>query len=319
MTFTHSDSFLSCDWGTSTFRLNLVEKATGQILASYVSSDGMKILHQEWTKRAKHSKPEFYLNFLNRKIKSLAEQTTKNLNHTPILISGMASSSIGFEELRYQTIPLNLEKPDLTHKVISGTTAFRHDIILVSGLCSSNDIMRGEETQLLGTVKANNIRNGCCIFPGTHSKHLFIENRQLTNFKTYLTGELFDLIANQSILKNSVSGSEKPLSKKSFRQGIQTARNENLLHNLFAIRANNLLHNTAPENNYDFLSGLLIGTELKELTSLTNEQIIIVAANPLRSYYSAGLDYLEIDYTVSSTPADLTIRGHRWILSNLTP
>lgn len=321
LTMPHTDSyFLGCDWGTTSFRLKLLEWDSGKTLAEISNAAGIKKLYKQWSEyQGALSRINFYQSFLNDQISKLSKQTEKDLISLPLVLSGMASSSIGMKELSYTQLPISLSKPKLNVKFIKKTHEFSHDIYLISGVCSSEDVMRGEETQLLGLASKLNIINGYFLLAGTHSKHVLVKDNSITGFKTYMTGELFDLISSKSILSNSIDKREETNPGQSFKNGIEQSQEENLLHSLFTIRANDLLNSSEPTDNYDFLSGLLIGTELKELSITQPENIIVWGDSQLTLYYETALDVLGIDYIKPefNPGEDITSAGQRIILNQM--
>ncbi|GAA5520688.1 putative 2-dehydro-3-deoxygalactonokinase DgoK1 [Fodinibius salicampi] len=321
LTTPHTDSyFLGCDWGTSSFRLKLLEWDSGKTLVEISNAAGIKELYKQWSEyRGTLSRIDFYRSFLNDQISELSKQTEKDLASLPLVLSGMGSSSIGMKELSYTQLPISLSKPKLNVEFIKKTRQFSYDIYLISGVCSSKDVMRGEETQLLGIASKLNIETGCFLLTGTHSKHVFVKENFITAFKTYMTGELFDLISSKSILSNSVEKGEVLNPEQSFKKGIKLAQEENLLHSLFTIRANDLLNSSEPTDNYDFLSGLLIGTELNELCISQTENIVLWGDSQLTLYYKTALDVLGLDYIIPelNPQEDITSAGQRIILNQM--
>ncbi len=189
---------------------------------------------------------------------------------------------------------------------IDADADFPFPILLISGCSTQSDIMRGEETILLG-CHINKEGEGMFILPGTHSKHIYIRDGVAYDFKTYVTGELFNLLVNQSILANSVQQGD---DEESFRKGIADSQKENILNSIFSIRAKHVLYQTSSTKNYQYLSGLLIGTELKELKN-NSVAVHIVSEPPLMKAYELGLRQIngsrEI-YCHSSNEA--LVRGH---------
>src|SRR5882757_9727652 len=138
--------FLSCDWGTSAFRLKLVDAATGEIIACEYSDQGIADTFALW-KTAGTARESFYLDVLSQQIINLEKQLDFNLDGTQLIISGMASSSIGIIELPYSELPFDLSGSNLTMRRLPETASFNHKTTLISGLKSADDVMRGEETQ----------------------------------------------------------------------------------------------------------------------------------------------------------------------------
>ncbi|MEJ7588662.1 MAG: 2-dehydro-3-deoxygalactonokinase, partial [Ferruginibacter sp.] len=103
------------------------------------------------------------------------------------------------------------------------------------------------------------------IFPGTHSKHLSVKNGMVTSITTYMTGELFDLLSSKSILSASVKKNERGDNSPFFIEGVIKGTGSNLTNSIFHVRTNHLFNKITSFENYDYLSGLLIGHELKEI------------------------------------------------------
>ncbi|HYW35347.1 MAG TPA: 2-dehydro-3-deoxygalactonokinase, partial [Balneolaceae bacterium] len=141
---------LSCDWGTSSFRLRLVDNQTGTVLQAITSRRGVKTISS-----APSGEP--FRNYLATQIAKIEERSAQPLAFVPVVISGMASSSIGWKELPYGSLPFLLDGSQLPIKQIPKAEEFPHDILLVSGICSSSDVMRGEETQMIGLAATHNL------------------------------------------------------------------------------------------------------------------------------------------------------------------
>ena len=99
--------FLSCDWGTSTFRIRLVNTSKMEISSEVKTNDGIADTYQQWqaTGRPETERMDFYRGKLGEAISRLSEGIDKNM---PVIISGMASSGIGLTELPYQEFPFQL-------------------------------------------------------------------------------------------------------------------------------------------------------------------------------------------------------------------
>ena len=204
----------------------------------------------------------------------------------------MASSSIGIEELPYVKIPISINANNLIIKYLPNSI-LTHPIILVSGIKSQDDVMRGEEIQLLGLYHDLKIKEKCVfVFPGTHCKHIYCENGLLTNFKTQMTGEMFDIICNHSILSGSIStGLLNARAIDAFKHGVNLVNTSNsILNTLFSIRTNTLFGHKDNKENFYILSGLLIGEELSAIN--TKNQIVLCAENSLYDLYKLAISQL---------------------------
>jgi len=280
--------FISIDWGTSNLRIRLVDTTNFNIIKEFNSSDGLKTLHTIWNDQ-KEERQTFFLEYLYNKIEKFANA------ETPIIISGMASSSIGLKELPYTKCPFNLLSPkNLTKEKLS----FRGlSFYLLSGLQTETDIMRGEEVQLIGLYQKSDVDTKTTfILPGTHSKHIFCEHGFVRGFKTYMTGEFFEIITKHSILKASVEDSEVDKDKLiSFKKGVLNSLEKPFLNLMFQIRVKSLFNQQTTKENFYFLSGLLIGEELKTLKNLTTQKIVLCASNSLFSLYHEAIKTLELE------------------------
>lgn len=289
---------LCCDWGTSAFRLTLIDRATARILAVDKANQGIARTFELWKNQTDPAtdRETFYLDYIQSRVALLEQQVNDSLKEIPLIISGMASSSIGIEELPYKELPFAINGADLiTNKYVSKLYP-DHEVLLISGVKSkTDDVMRGEETLLAGSIGDNmDEKEVLCIFPGTHSKHIRISNQQAITLQTFMTGEFFDLLTHHSILAYSVSVNnrfQEPEMKKNFEHGVLRGITSNLLHSCFDVRTNSLFHLNNPEENYFFLSGLLIGNELKELVN-KEINIILVCATSLRPLYEMAFEVL---------------------------
>jgi 2-dehydro-3-deoxygalactonokinase len=193
------DRFLSCDWGTSSFRLRLIKTDKLTVLAEEVNADGIADIYKEWTQSGKDENERllFYKCCLGKQIVRLEDRVGYALNEMPVLLSGMASSSIGMIELPYKELPFKVDGSDIDHRMIPASAQFSHDLFIISGARTSDDVLRGEETMLIGSEYEDNDMERVFIFPGTHSKHIYVHKGVATHFKTYMTGELFNLLARK--------------------------------------------------------------------------------------------------------------------------
>lgn len=316
-TFKTTDLLFSCDWGTSSFRLSLIDRNSEKVLHSRSTQGGIKKLDHEWKEQVNSSPREsFFLNYLEQQIQHLAEQISRPLKEIPVIASGMVSSSIGMYELPYASVPFSLNKPALPKKLVLQTNRFPRDLLIISGIRTVKDVMRGEEVQLVGLDSDHELNNAICIMPGTHSKHVFVEENKVVDFKTYMSGELFDLLCSHSVLAASVEDSEQPLNIDAFHEGLEEARQKDFLHAIFGIRTNDLLLGLHKSQNYDLLSGLVIGSEIQSLTELDYDQIFLVGSGPLIDRYQKALQFMGLQTEPIVQPDQLTLKGHLHIIKS---
>lgn len=317
------ENFLSCDWGTTTFRLRLIDAASITIIEEEKTTQGIAETFQQWKKTGKNEEDRlpFYLNIINVHIKTIEKKTSASLNDVPLIISGMASSTIGMIDLPYKDIPFSIDGSDIKVHAIPATANFKHNVTIISGVSTADDVMRGEETKLIGC--ADDEGEHVFIFPGTHPKHVNMKNGKATAFKTYMTGEFFDLLSNKSILSVSVEegeGFQRANNLKAFEKGVKDSISSNILHACFLVRTNNVFNKLTKQENYYYLSGLLIGSELKDVKRLTNINITIVGNEALTSYYVAAFNALFLPATAARIQTQqgdrALIKGQLKILNN---
>ncbi len=288
--------FISCDWGTSSFRLRLIEVNKQTILAEVISQQGISAIYTLWQANGSSERFSFYLAILSNYITTLEKQYGESLEGSTVVMSGMASSGIGMLELPYKKMPFRMDGSDLLIHPILPSSNFNYSILFISGVCVANDVMRGEETILAG-CNANQEEEIVFIFPGTHSKHLNVKNGIVHDFKTYMTGEVFDLLANKSILSSSVKKEQFIAAGKmeiAFKKGVEEACNTNLLNNIFHVRTNQIFNQLDKAVNYYFLSGLLIGAELKNIAKKKDAAIQLVSSEIFLPLYAGALKIMGV-------------------------
>src|SRR4030095_1141613 len=127
--------FLSCDWGTTTFRLRLVDIAGAKIVAEENSDQGIAKVFELWKKT---DQPEalrfaFFLDRIRQGIQSIESRLNYSLEGFPLVISGMACSTLGMIDLPYKKVPFSSDGSDLLSKFTKANNDFKHDIIFISG------------------------------------------------------------------------------------------------------------------------------------------------------------------------------------------
>ena len=320
---------LSCDWGTSSFRLRLVNVKGHDVVGEVTSPGGIGAVYNAWQEAHSASqvpRGEFYRSIIATQITALNMQTGIDTTGVPIVLSGMASSSLGMQELPYARLPFALDGGHLGMKHYEEQAGFPHEITLISGVRSDHDVMRGEETQLIGLGAAMDLsgRDAIFIFPGTHSKHMFVRDGRLVDFKTFMTGEVFNLMANQSILKDSIDHYRQPEfdaeASDAFRAGIRESGVGNILNALFTVRTNQLFDLLNKRENGMFLSGLLIGHEIRDLTKETGAHLVLCGGNNLYQLYKTAIETLGLAGRATIIPSEIVDRaattGHIRIFEN---
>ena len=159
--------------------------------------------------------------------------------------------------------------------------------------------MRGEEVQFFGVQqllpRSKHKPPQLLCFPGTHNKWIDASSSTLNNFSTTMSGELFGLLSQKSILASSIDA-DAPWNDDAFTQGLDHAKQPGgLLHHLFGVRALNLNGQHSQELGLSYLSGLIIGHELQDLGALAGCSIAIVGASELAHRYQLALTHFGYD------------------------
>ena len=305
---------LSCDWGTTAFRLRLIDTINYKVINECVSLEGVARTYEAWkaTGTPAQEKQGFFKNKFKQQMSVLTSQSKQSLEGLDIVISGMASSSIGMVELPYATLPFNLDGSQANIQLIEADAFFPHKIMLISGVRSADDVMRGEETQLIGLTDLLHLSPQepyIFILPGTHSKHLYIENNRLVNFHTYMTGEIFNILSNHSILKDSIDITTlddfSNIELAAFKKGVFEADSSGILKSLFKVRTNQLFQKLNKKENGFYLSGLLIGSELKNLLAESNCQLVLCSGNNLFEFYKTAIEALNLSERTMTVPSEM--------------
>ena len=286
-------------------------------ICSLSSDQGAAKLNLAWQKQKELDRLTFFKNYLKTQLDRLSIKHGQELVGVPIVISGMASSSIGMMELPYAKLSFSIDGSGVLQHLIESTNDFPNDIYLVSGLASPTDVMRGEETQVIGLQNTLAGKKAHLILPGTHSKHIEIKDNKVVDFSTFMTGELFALTAQQSVLSHSVEAVsiDNKVLFESFCKGIGALAHAGYLQALFKVRSRTLLSNTENHQNYAFLSGIHLGAELQYLTDLPTDEEIVICANPQIAFlYRLALKTLGVEcnnYVIPGGLSELaTAYGH---------
>ncbi len=282
--------FISCDWGTTNFRLKVVETSSLDVIFEHRTDRGVKSLFQLYSEGKREGQTQFFMDYLYQEARNLPVQHQGHL----IIASGMASSNIGLQELEYAQFPFSVSGENLNWKCISLDSKL--DVLLVSGVKCETGMMRGEEVQAigLGGFLAPHGK-GTLILPGTHSKHLGYDSGNFISLNNFMTGELFEVLSKNSILANSVvAGPLAKSAREAFLDGIGQGLNGRLGANLLTVRARHILKNCDKKDNYYFLSGLLIGEEVAYLKE-DGGKVFLAAPQPIAELYKIALEYFLVD------------------------
>tara|TARA_R110002049_G_scaffold58385_2_gene158868 strand:+ start:1676 stop:2629 length:954 start_codon:yes stop_codon:yes gene_type:complete len=293
------EKFISCDWGTSNFRLRLVDSHSLKVLSEIRTDLGIKRCHQLYKQQSEQTQQSYFAYYLLAQLEKLDLNGSEN-NY--LVASGMLSSSIGMQELEYCQLPIAFSGEDLISNWLPINNKL--DLLLISGARTNSDVMRGEEIQAIGLsdyLPKN--EKGILLLPGTHSKHIYFDAGRFIDFTTFMTGELFEVIGKHTILSASLDEEEwNPSFKDIFVEGVKKGVANQQMASLFSIRANSLIHKISSNENFYYLSGLLIGAELSHLKEKSETVYLAVTGIQNELYQLALKSFLPMDRIVCFDP-----------------
>lgn len=273
-------ALVGLDWGSSSLRAMLID-AAGDVLASRACGRGV-------------------LAVTDRDFEAVLEAEIGDwlAEHRalPILASGMITSRNGWVETPYLPVPAGRE--ELARGLVARRTAGGRTIRFVPGLLADTqhgpDVMRGEETEIVGHVAAGGRRDGILLLPGTHAKWARLAEGRVATFRTFVTGDAFAALARHSMLARLAEPA--PFDDAAFldaalEQTKSAAGPGGLLASLFSARTLVLTGRLPPTAVESRLSGLLVGAEVAEaLRGAGNERITVVGRGDLAMRYARVLD-----------------------------
>jgi 2-dehydro-3-deoxygalactonokinase len=241
----------------------------------------------------------------------------------PRVACGMIGSRQGWIEAPYRDCPAALDAlaaalahaPDGALAIVPGVTC-----VDAAGV---PDVMRGEETQILGAISGGNGRAAGCalvVLPGTHCKWALVTAGSIEAFATFLTGELYAVLKEHSILGRMMEPGNEPavVDPAAYERGVRrglaaTGPGASLLHDLFGTRTLALFGALAPAAARDYLSGLVIGSEIREGRAWAAQrgadagQVLLVGAPALTGRYATAFGVAGVAAIIG--PADAAPRG----------
>jgi len=234
-----SGAFIAVDWGTTNRRAYVVDG--GEVVAT--ERDDMGIL----------SVPS---GGFPAAVAALRERH----GGLPMLLAGMVGSNRGWHDAGYVAAPAGIA--DLA----AGLATPEPGVAIVPGVCRNDehrqDVMRGEEVQLLGAVAAGLAPADALLCqPGTHAKWAEMRGGSLADFTTAMTGEMFALLKAHALIGPEMTGEVD--ATEHFRQGVEASADQDLLAALFGVRAAAVLDRRAPGTAKAYVSGLLLGSDCR--------------------------------------------------------
>ncbi|KRA48831.1 2-dehydro-3-deoxygalactonokinase [Devosia sp. Root635] len=262
--------WVAVDWGTSNLRAWGIGP-NGAVVFEKTSPKGMG-------KLARADFPAALTELLD-------EVSSARSGPLEVLICGMAGARQGWLEAPYLEAPTDLRglldgavRPEMPDARIAPA--------ILPGVCQkagADNVMRGEETQLLGLAALTAGFSGVVCMPGTHSKWAQLSGTRIEHFSTAMTGEMFEVLRTHSVLRHSFDGDlDGPARADGFAAGAAAGLEhpEQLLGTLFQVRAGSLLSGRQPDWCAGYLSGLLIGTEIGSNRHLIGQQAVPLIGSP---------------------------------------
>ena len=277
--------YIAIDWGSTNLRAWLCQGE--QCMESRQSAAGVTRLNGK--------SPEAVLAEVTQNWRDSA---------TPIVMAGMVGSNVGWKIAPYLPVPAHFSA------IGEQLTSVGDNIWIIPGLCVSRDdkhnVMRGEETQLLGarTLSPSSVY----VMPGTHCKWVQADAEQIHDFRTVMTGELHHLLLAHSLVGAGLP--EQAPSAAAFSAGLARGiASPDVLPQLFEVRASHVLGNLPREQVSEFLSGLLIGAEVASMREFVGREqaVTIVAGAALTSRYEQA--FRAIGREVSTVSGDTAFQA----------
>jgi 2-dehydro-3-deoxygalactonokinase len=284
--------WIAVDWGTSSLRAWAMS-ADGKVLGEARSDKGMGKLKPD----------EFEAALLE-----LAEQWLGTT--TTIIACGMVGAKQGWVEAAYRSVPGTPLGQPMTRAAAYDN---RLNVQIIPGLkqIKPADVMRGEETQIAGFLHVEPKFDGVLCLPGTHTKWVHISAGEVVSFQTVMTGEMFALLAGQSVLRHSVA--VDGLDENALSQAVSDtlARPETVGARMFSIRAEGLLTGLSPVVARSRLSGMLIGAELAATRPFwLGREVVLIGDGKLSRIYKLALGLQGVEARIADG-TDVTLNGLR--------
>lgn len=287
---------IGVDWGTTTFRAFRFD-GRGTVLEARRAEAGIRAIDDGDFEGA---------------LEHLIGDWLDAAGASPVVLSGMIGSRQGWVEAPYLPCPADLG--DLVGDLMPLDLARGRRIYIAPGLSCRDadgvpDVMRGEEVQILGAIDRLGVQSATLCLPGTHSKWAWVASHRVTGFATHMTGEVFDVLRRHSILGTTIE--HTAWDQDSFTRGVARAADVEgggLLHQLFGIRAAGLFGELSPATSGAFLSGLIIGHELRgALATDRDGPVYLIGEEGLVRLYRAALTCVGVE--AIDGPDDAAARG----------
>ncbi|HEY2190261.1 MAG TPA: 2-dehydro-3-deoxygalactonokinase [Caldimonas sp.] len=272
------------DWGSSSLRAALLD-GDGTIVDERATDSGM-------------------LNIERIGFDAVFESTFADwmdVPNTRCLMAGMVGSRQGWVEADYVPCPCGIDDFIARLRPVgAGASRKGRDIAIVPGASCLHDgvrdVLRGEEVKALGVLELLGADSAVIVSPGTHCKWMTVENGRLGQFSTAMTGEVYALLRRHSILARAMPPeSEDALDGAAFDDGVHRALGGcNLLQSAFGVRTRSLFGELPAASLASYLSGLVIGEELRCRPLAGVDAVALVGAPALTERYARALAHCRV-------------------------
>lgn len=258
-----------CDWGTTNLRVYLLEYS--KVIDTFSSDNGLK--------KAKE------IGFQN--ILENALTYFKLPAETPVRLSGMVGSKHGWKEAPYAETPVTIDSLSDNFVEIPNFP----DVKILGGVChqmkdGKRDVMRGEEVQIFGILEKYPMAKTICL-PGTHAKWVECKDESIQSFSTWMTGDFFRSLSENTIFKEQISNTD--FIKDALLKGLLVAKEAGpILNSIFHLRTDYLFAKVSSEEFHSYLSGFIIGSEVKE-ASKGAQEVYLCGSDRMIELYSLAL------------------------------
>lgn len=297
-----SPPLIAVDWGSTHFRAKLV--VDGLVAATTSAPDGIR--HRD-----------------GRDCDSILALHCAAWKHTHpdarVLLSGMIGAREGWVEAPYVNAPCTI--PGLAAAAVAVPSATFGEVSIVPGVRiddpdkTTTDVMRGEETQIAGLLGSLPREGAVVCLPGTHSKWVICQDGAIRGFRTWLTGEAYERLTRESLI--SGDGTPADPGSGAFARGLEASGSPGgLLHQLFLGRTHMLAGRLAPSEVRSFISGLLVGHELREALDFAADlPVHLVGDSPAAAATGSALGLLGIPHV--QVLEDVHLEGLKAILLSM--
>ncbi len=301
---------VAIDWGSTSFRAYLFEGDT--VIEHREANCGITNIAQE-------NRPDAFEAILQTQVGDWLEPD----DH--LLLCGMITSVHGWIETAYIPCPLdcvsisrNLKRFETAHRIL-------YFIPGVSQTDPHADVMRGEEVQLLGLSEGlhNDVEPHTVVMPGTHSKWATLQDGNILNFNTIATGELYKTLLEHTLI-GQMAITESWCETTFLNAVAHGYNNSNVISQLFTARSSVLLNLMHHEQVSSYLSGLLIGSEIREgtgMSDLSGSNVTVVGSPTLTKNYLCAMNSLGFQCTRAKPVAgypDITSAGFAAIIKQMS-